>query len=872
VILKPYQQTVIDDLSRFLELLDKDKPVSRSFAKFWSDKKEGLDQLMPGYQDTLPGVPNVCLKVPTGGGKTFIAACAIKPIFSYLPSATKAVVWLVPSDSILEQTKTNLQNTAHDYRQRIDVDFGNNVAVYEKSELLMGTRFNPTAVREQLSIFILSYDSFRTSKKDGRKAYQQNGQLAEFPLHLPNAAPLEDTDETALIQVIRSLNPVVIVDESHHATSTLSREMLSNFNPAFVLELTATPKSTSNIISYVDANVLKAAKMVKLPVIVYNRRTKEDVIIQAIDTRDKLEKLAKAEQTKTGRYIRPIVLFQAEPRTGDEASTFDKIKENLIKLDIPASHIAIKTADNKNDLRGVNLLSEDCPIRYIITVNALKEGWDCPFAYILATIANRSSQVDVEQILGRVLRLPYTKRNNSEFLNISYVYTSSNAFQNTLDRVIAGLQSAGFTDKEFRAPDLPEKQDDPPAPVQQLEIPTTPAAPEPELESDTDFDVSTVKHALEQRNEGQTQADEIDIPGAMEQLQEYNETVKPDEMPEVTVPPEVRSKMKSFKITAAFADEVDGLRLPQFAIPMTDITMFDNEPKLLTAEDLYKGFSLRGKNAEIDFTSIDAEIARVDTDAAGSVPKAWKLTLWGNPLYREFFDSLSPEKKIARCKDTIISLLTKDDGLSQSGLAEYIERVVAGLTQEQLEDLQQSPYNYFPKIKRKIEALRAEHTEAIFNLWMEQGKITCEPKYAFPKTISPSRYTTSLPRTLYSAEEEMNGLERDVAWELANLPNIKWWHRNISRSGFAINGYIVDGSANAYPDIIAMTTSGKILVIEPKGDYLDGENSRRKVEIGRFWQDLAGRQYRYYMVYREKDLRVKGAVRFERFLEIVREL
>jgi type III restriction enzyme len=880
MILKPYQQTVIDDLSRFLELLDKNKPVSQSFSEFWDEKKDGLAMLMPHYRDVLPGVPSICLKVPTGGGKTFIASCAIKPLFDNIPIATKAVVWLVPSDSILEQTIKSLSEPHHPYRQRINTDFSHRVSVYTKSQLLNGQNFNPTVVNEQLSVFVLSYDSFRTKNKEGRKVYQQNGCLAEFAKFFNDPSILlADTDETALIQVIRYLNPAVIVDESHNATSSLSREMLQNFNPSFVIELTATPKSESNILSYVSANALKAANMVKLPVIVYNRRTKEDVIIQAIDTRNKLEKMAIAEQKKSKRYIRPIVLFQAEPRTGDTASTFEKIKEGLIKLNIPANHIAIKTAE-KNELKGIDLLSEDCPIRYIITVNALKEGWDCPFAYILATIANRSSQVDVEQILGRVLRLPHTKKNECEFLNISYVYTSSNAFQETIKSVVAGLVGAGFTDKDYRAPDIsdiPEKQEEPPAPTQQIDLLT--ALPAPEIESDTDFDITAIKQALEQRDTEDvtpTIEEMPDFSEALTQINEYNETNKTEESPDVTVPPEVKEKMKSFRIISAFADEVNNLRLPQFVVPMTDISMFDSTSKLLTAEDLYTGFSLLGKNAEIDFTNIDAEIARVDTDPnSGDVPKAWKLTLWGNPSYREFFDSLPPEKKIAQCKETIVALLTKDDALSQSGLVEYVGRIIAGFTSEQLEDLQQSPYNYYPKIKKKIENLRAEHTESMFNLWIETGKITCELTYGFPQTISPSRYTSALPKTLYTAEEEMNGLEKDLAWELANRPNIKWWHRNISRSGFAINGYVVDGNPNAYPDIIAMTESGKILVIEPKGDYLDGTNAQHKVKIGRKWQNeanKAGDRYRYYMVFREKDLKVDGAVRFDRFLEILEGL
>ena len=69
--------------------------------------------------------------------------------------------------------------------------------------------------------------------------------------------------------------------------------------------------------------------------------------------------------------------------------------------DIPAEQIAIRTAD-VNELKNTDLMSPSCPIRYIITVNALKEGWDCPYAYILASLANKTSQVDVEQILGRM--------------------------------------------------------------------------------------------------------------------------------------------------------------------------------------------------------------------------------------------------------------------------------------------------------------------------------------------------------------------------------------------------------------------------------------------------------------------------------------
>lgn len=50
-------------------------------------------------------------------------------------------------------------------------------------------------------------------------------------------------------------------------------------------------------------------------------------------------------------------------------------------------------------------------------MQALKEGWDCSFTYVFCSVANIHSAKDVEQILGRVLRMPYAKRRKNEVLN-----------------------------------------------------------------------------------------------------------------------------------------------------------------------------------------------------------------------------------------------------------------------------------------------------------------------------------------------------------------------------------------------------------------------------------------------------------------------
>ena len=590
--LKRYQLQVIKDLDRFLELLIEKQNISKAYNALWNEKgiNVGIDG-MPPYNPELSGVPQVCFKVPTGGGKTFLAANSLKPIFASMPHIhPKAVVWLVPSDAILSQTYKTLTDKNHAYRKKIDVDFGNKVEVYSKQQLLNGQNFNPISVSDNLSIFVLSYDSFRTSKKDGRKAYQENGSLLPFVRFKQDSSNLlEDTDETALIQVIRKLNPVVIVDESHHATSKLSKEMLQNFNPSFVLDLTATPKRGSNIISFVDARQLKAENMVKLPVIVYNRKSQEDVFISAVSLRRKLELEAVQGQKNGGKYIRPIVLFQAQPRNNDDSTTYEKIKHTLMEMGIPEAEIAIKTAD-KDELKTIDLSSSDCNIRYIITVNALKEGWDCPFAYILATVANRTSSIDVEQILGRILRLPNTKKNKGEVLNLSYVITSSNAFYATLDKVVAGLNAAGFTSKDYRVDDceaIVDEQQTTQEANSQTELPLDNIQVSND-DKDTDeldrLNVELMKMQLEKLERESTETGTEDssvssnvindmLEHAKSQNELYWQEFQETEENYVPVPPEVGDKMKHYKLNQLFADEASSMEIPHFDCRIPAISM-----------------------------------------------------------------------------------------------------------------------------------------------------------------------------------------------------------------------------------------------------------------------------------------------------------
>lgn len=884
--LKNYQIQVIRDLERFLELLIEKQSISSAYSTLWNGKgvNVGIDG-MPPYNSELAGVPQVCFKVPTGGGKTFLAANSIKPIFDSMPHIhPKAVVWLVPSDAILTQTYRTLTDKNHNYRKKIDVDFGNKVEIYSKQQLLNGQNFNPTSVSDNLSVFVLSYDSFRTSKKDGRKAYQENGSLLPFVRFKQDSGSLlEDTDETALIQVIRKLNPVVIVDESHHATSKLSKEMLQNFNPSFVLDLTATPKNGSNIISFVDARQLKAENMVKLPVIVYNRKSQEDVFVSAISLRRKLENEAVEEQKNGGRYIRPIVLFQAQPRTNDDSTTYDKIKHTLIDMGIPESEIAIKTAD-RDELKNIDLSSHDCSIRYIITVNALKEGWDCPFAYILATVANRTSSIDVEQILGRILRLPNTRKNEREVLNLSYVITSSNAFYATLDKVVAGLNAAGFTSKDYRIDDYVEQDTE--FPVEQDGNIQT----ELKLDNDVTDDTSNVSDEIDSLNvdfvreqispfvnnenmELQSQSEVNDavtdmLDHAKTQNELYWKDFEETEEEYVPVPPEVGNKMKHYKVNQLYVSEAGQIEIPQFMIETGRSLFSEHEHQVLTKENLYAGFSLLDKDTVIDFDSIDSEIAKIDIDDSDAMPKAWKLQGFDSQNVKQWFDEQPSDRKMRLCKDMIIKNLSKNNAVNDRDLEVYVDRIIQNLTEDQLTDMEQTPGIYVLKINKKVNSLLNEYAKKMFYEWVEQDKISCQPSYKLPKEISPTETIASIPKSLYNEEEKFDTeYERKVVMELSSLNNIKWWHRNMARKGFAINGAV-----NAYPDLMVRTESGKLLLIETKGDQLENSESREKAETGAKWAEMAGRMYKYYMVFETKNPGYNGAYSYEEFMRIVKEL
>ena len=436
--LKKYQQKTLDKIKDFLKDMEKEKP---EFAFMHQTKKP--------YNDEAFGdeIPFICIKIPTGGGKTLVGCHAVAEITdSFLKEkmGRGIVMWFVPSEAIKSQTLKKFKDRKDIHRKILDDFFDNNVKIFSNEEAL---KIRKEDIENNLCIIISSLDAFRKEKtlQNKYKVYQENGALLTHFEHLEDEKTLEK-DESGVIKslanVIRLNNPLIVVDEGHKTKTELSIEFLKELNPSFTIEYTATPRQESNILVEIKSSELKEEEMVKLPLVLESHTQWQSALLQGVLRREELEKLAKKEKEP----IRPIALLQAEQEKEDESKvTVSKLKEFLIKdRKIPEDEIAIKTSKN-NELGGVDLFNKSCKIRYIITVNALAEGWDCSFAYLLISVANIGSKIAVEQIIGRIMRMPFAKRKSNEDLNRSYIFASARNFNEAANQIIAGLESNGYS-------------------------------------------------------------------------------------------------------------------------------------------------------------------------------------------------------------------------------------------------------------------------------------------------------------------------------------------------------------------------------------------------------------------------------------------
>ena len=867
--LKTYQKEVLADLKNYLLHLRESNDLREAFRQHWLDKSidphTKNNDLLHAYNNVIaPGIPNVTLKVPTAGGKTYIAANALPVIFDYLPQEQPHVVaWFVPSDSIREQTLRNLQTPGHPYYEALQGS-GRTVMVEGKEQALMGTGLTPMHVEEQLTVLVLSAQSFASKTGDDLLSWRQNAFFAQWDghYHYSTEQRIEGANELSLIQWLAWQRPVCVVDESHNFGSEMRTEMLRLLNPSFILNLTATPKPESNIISFVDAGKLKKESMVKLPVVLYNMETVDDVIANAILWQKTLERHAiQAQRQNNGHYIRPIVLLQVEPRNGQENANFMLVKQTLLDNNIPAEQIKFKLADPLNELKGIDLLASDCPVRYIITVNALKEGWDCPFAYILAALSNRTSPIDVEQVLGRILRQPNARRSSDPLLNESYVLTSKQDFHDAAEAVIRSLQKSGFSRRDYRMAkaEQPKVKTESPKPE--------PSAPEPTLWSETGEALNTTSEGVAARLAAASVEDGSFEKIAIQQGEQYNE-----ETSQQTDENDIKSMINSYPMRQDVSDAAKAIRIPLFSIENKSISEFCSEPHiLLTEEKLNRDFNLLEQDTKISLTDSQSGVVSIDLKDSGDGQYTPKRTTVNESVLnslRQTFASFSPEMKRTQLTEIIVEKLHYNS-IERKDLLEYVKRALSKYNGEQMSDFYLTAKKTAEVFKEKIDDLMEIYRLGQLKKWLSARYVQMNCYWKFPLEQNVASKWDSLDKSLYIAEEHASTFEEEIITKIAEEENVLFWHRNTQnkRDTFTINGF-----KRHQPDFIVVLKSGDVLLIETKGKPYMNEDSKRKAELGRIWEEYANRndgKFHYFMVYKA-EYGAENAVSVTELIEQIR--
>lgn len=864
-MLKNYQENTLEALQRYLKLCAETKNVVSSYALCTKENFniEGIYNNPLGNQSGMfenqekPIVPYVCLRLPTGGGKTILAAHSISKICKeYLSREHCLVLWLVPTNTILEQTYDALQDKRHFYRQAIDLDFNGKVEVMKVSDALGLSKSN---LDGNLNIIVSTLASWRITSTEGRKVYEDNGALLH---HFENIdsnirADLEFIDEKntklkhSLANVVYLNNPIIIIDEAHNAKTPLTYDTIERLNPSCIVEFTATPKASgadrSNLLYNVSASTLKAEQMIKMPIELLTTEHWQTALQDAVDKQKELEKIASEEENQTGEYIRPIVLIQAEDdRQNEETISVSLIKEYLLNtINIPESQIAIATG-NERGLEGIDLNSNKCEIRYIITKQALKEGWDCPFAYILCSVKDSKSGKDVEQLLGRILRLPKVKSKNHIELNKAYSYVCSKSFFDVAKNLTDCLVDLGYHRAEASSMIEINKQQEELFQsfgfyTQEIIEPPTEIPDELKNKININYEKNTITFKEKLTS---TEKDLLKKTFTREEDKKviedaYNLTYKfykysPQQQGKVLSIPQLLIDIDGEKVVY---DE-DALISPKWNLAECDVNLTETEfPVIVQA----------------------GELGIIDINGNGE-PVIQPERQIEQELSRLLFTSSIDKEKLIKWLDNE----TRNYSVPYAQSIVFINKLIENLIKERKLSLEQLFYMRFKlkdAIKNKISFYVNEAKKSGFSgLFGTEfrpdnqnvlSKFSVGENFTFPNdypanVLYDGRY--QFQKHYYSVIAVMNTEETECAQNIDINNNVEFWVRNLERQEY--NAFWLQTSTDKfYPDFIVKLNNGKIVVIEYKGEHLYGsEDSLEKRTIGNYWALLTNNTCSFVML------------------------
>lgn len=756
-------------------------PPSRAIIPF-SSRRDGVGR----------PVPNVTMKVPTGGGKTWLAVkSASKILNGYLRQNHGFVLWIVPNEAIFTQTVRNFSNRDHPYRQALDRAAAGRVKILTKTDSL-----NARDVETHLCVMVLMLQSANRQTKATLRMFRDRGDVFGF---IPPAGDLkahkdlvatfgggEQIRRTECLDIygddlfpivkdslgnaLRIIRPVVVLDEGHKAIADLAHDTLYKFNPSFVLELTATPKDIqprggraprdpryANLLVEVTGLELEAEDMIKMPLMLdpWKGADWRAVLDAAVTRLDDLQGDATDFGAgQGGRYIRPILLVQVE-RTGRDQRDgvrihAEDVRDRLLQTGFDEAQIAVKTAE-QNDLKQPekqNLLSPLNRVRVIITKEALQEGWDCPFAYVLCSLASRSNLSSMTQLVGRILRQPHAEKTGIETLDQCYVFTHQSETRDLIEAIKVGLEQDGLGDLILSV----------------------------NTEAKGGADIAPLTVARRDR---------------FRTLKIY--------MPRVLV-------------------ERDGRPGP-----------LDYETDILTQID-WRGFDVRAIAVKLSPTDRAHHRQLIELRLAENENEA--ITYKARETIQELV-----------CFDAVLAVQQISDIILNPFVArDVIDKLLCELASRGFEifDLGFHAARIIEELRKGLWMERERQAELYFRQQVLSGHIQFRLRADGNNWEMPDRLLTqhgmqgfqlqdregrSLQKSLFSSvyRNEMNLGEREVAVYLDGQEALGWWHRNVARKHYGLQGW---RKGAIYPDFIFSVEEGgktsKLVALETKGEHLEG--------------------------------------------------
>lgn len=799
---KEYQNRTLETVRAWLDALVEMRSKAAKLAEVDSDLAAAFDFPEAAwkkvnertYQKRHTGngdpLPSACIKIPTGGGKTYLATRFIDLANTvYLRRQHGLVLWIVPSTQIYNQTLTALRDRSHPYRQQLDIASANRTILLEKNR-----KFRPEDVTESLCVLLLMLPSANRETKETLRMFRDSGGFERFfPRdgdHQGHAALLKrvpnlDTFaegagglwkrqiKTSLGNTLRLLRPIVILDEGHKGYSTNARATIEGFNPSLLFELTATPPAGANVLINVPGRELDKEGMIKLDLHLMNRGKTDwkGTLLAAAKQRELLEQSADAHEAQTGLYIRPICLVQVE-RTGKDQRKAgfvhaEDARDYLLSMPgIGPENIAIKSSQ-KDELKEIDdtggLMARNCPVRYIITKQALQEGWDCPFAYVLAILTNPGSKTALTQLVGRILRQPYATKTHVPLLDESYVFCFQRRGNDLVTEIRQGFQIEGLGDLSSRI------------------------------------------------------------------IEERGNQPKPGLATDVLVRESLRKKASDFILPAFMIDDpVDGWRPVHYEadllcrVPWKDVdvsTLLDLPLAAIGDQDVSMAFGL-----EHGILTDDPEWSRHRLEASGQpdisfaashvldvMPNPWR----GAELAAKVFAALLAKNEAQVVTDNYVFILEK----LRQRLADERDRLAEATFRRLLEDgtmrfvivAKDFGFNHLPKTDKWQHGTRRATRE-------DAGQFMMSLFEQMP-------------------EGDFNTYETKVATFLDNQEQLLYfWHRNASRRGYHVQGWkrnriYADFVAAGKPIDSAAKPFDRLFILETKGLHLKNDDTRYKQHV-----------------------------------------